>query len=277
MKKVFIGLTFATVLSTAMASTTTTSISTTSTTTKKSTMDKILENTSLMYFTEYTGPNLKDTSDYSGANTWNQVSARYSLDKSTAIFASNAFVVNQQAKAGENQYVVDDYRIGAEKWSAYSNGLTYRNRARLESAGQAYDKGSDRTVRLRASHLVTHTYNNTHNISGIVTFRKWFYNNQQAQSDNSQYDLIPTIAYQYSITDKLSAYTEYSYGLSHQAQSATTDAQKAFQEVYIGANYNINRALTLGTFLYSSGGPGNSGMRMNGDTSLKLQLSGMIF
>lgn len=272
MKKMILALSTLALTTGAFAATSATT-ATTTTSTKKSTMDKILAKSSLGYFTEYTGPKLSDTSDFSSANTWNQLKAKYKINKSTKVFVSHAFGVDQEANDDGEQYSFDDVRAGVETWSKYAKGIKYRNRVRLESP-HGSESIKDKVVRMRASHLVTGNIDSRQSLTGIATFYKWFYSNSDVE--RSQYDVVNTAVYVYALSDKLSLYTEYDLTVSQLAGKSTNTLEAVGQAAYLGVNYSFNKHLTLGTFAYMDGGL-HGGMNISDDTQLRIQLSGSIF
>lgn len=281
MKKTILALSTALVATSAMAAST----ATVTTSTSETKLQKFLKNSRLTYYSEYSGPNLDDTSDAkaTGSNAWSQVKFSHSIGGGVNVFTSHAFQLNQfdeDSKGGEqDQYLVDDFRVGVEKWSNYTKAISYRNRIRLESPSEDFGEvKAHKNYRLRASHLVTTTINNVHGLTGLISGRKWFYTNADDQYSNSQYDVNFYAGYQYNITDKLSAALQYDFSVANRADvNGLLDNARSYQEIYIGTNYSFNNALSLGTYLHTTGGSGDSGMKIDENTFIDVQLSGRLF
>jgi hypothetical protein len=261
---------------------------------KKSTLDKILEDTSLGYFSEYAA----DFSTPNNAATltptlWTSIKAKYRVNKATSAFIAHTFSINQNELSNQDadgnrtnldRYADNDFRVGAETWGKYNSNISYRNRARLETAAStdlAFGESgvaatdSDMVIRLRASHLVTTTIDRL-TLTGIATFRKWFFNNEEANDKASEYDLIPTVVGEYAITDKVSAYAEYSKFLNQRSTEEITFLAEGYQELYIGSNISIAKSFNLGIFAHISGFR-DAGMQLDEGTALRVQISGAIF
>ncbi len=255
---------------------------TTITNVKKAKTNSFLKNTSLGYFSEYAGAKFEDTSDTKGvdAGAWNSIKAKYKVNDSTKVFVAHTFTLNQHEEnsKGEDQdtYTDEDFRVGVESWSNYTKAIKFRNRVRLESPSLGGgDVKGHKTARLRASHLVTGSVGRL-SLTGVATMRKWFYNQEKLNQDNEKYEIIPTFVAEYSITDKLTAYAEYSQFLDHVGGEELSFIKAGAQEIYLGANYNVGKALTVGVFGYLDGS-NQAGMNASEDSRLVVQLSGSIF
>lgn len=282
MKKTILALTMATIATGALATSTT---STVKTSIKQSKLEKFLKNSRLTYYSQYSGARFNGTNDAKtvGANFWNQVKFSHSIGGGVNVFTSHAFQVNQFSEKSDgtkqDQYLVDDFRVGIEKWSNYTKNISYRNRIRLESPSKDYGEiKAHKNARIRASHLVTTTINSVHGLTGIISGGKWIYNNAEDQEKNSQYYLNLYGGYQYNFTSKFSAAVQYDFSVSNRADiNGLLDNARNYQEIYLGTNYTLNKALTLGTYLHTKGGSGDSGMKIDDNTFINVQLSGRIF
>jgi hypothetical protein len=274
MKKQLVTLAALAITTTALAAPSNKSVTST-----KSTAQKILDKTSMGYFVDYLGAKLQDMSDTRDAAAWTQLKARYAGDNGITYFLSNAFVINQENLNADgdtqNTYVIDDFRVGLEKWSAYTKDIKFRNRIRIESPSEA-EQQANRAVRLRASHLVLTTLANRHNLAGFLGWRNWFYNSEQNMDEVSRFEFLPSVSYSYKITDKLSAYTDYTFAHQHVAGENALEMKKGWSEMHFGANYSVAKALNVGAFVYYFMGSDNF-VRMDQDAQLKVQLSGAIF
>jgi hypothetical protein len=255
---------------------------TTVTSAKKSTFDKIKENTSLGYFSEYAGPNLQkpsNTEDVS-ANLWTSIKAKYKINDSTKAFIAHTFTLNQHSETVENEelerYTDEDFRVGVETWGKYNSNISFRNRIRLETPSEnAGEVKAHKTARVRISHLATTTIDRL-SLTGVATMRKWFYNQSELNDNTEKYELIPTAVAEYAITDSVSAYAEYSQFLDHRPEESLTFLEQGYQELYLGSNISIASGFNLGVFAVLSGSK-NSGMKPSENTALSVQLSGAIF
>lgn len=282
MKRAILALTTAAFTTGVLAASST---STVTTSTKETKLQKFMKKSRLTYYSQYSGARIDNASDSKavGANTWNQVKFSHSLDGGVNVFTSHAFQVNQfDEKADgtkQDQYLVDDFRVGSEIWANYSKNISYRNRIRLESPSIDYGEvKAHKRLRIRASHLVTTTLNSVHGLTGIISGTKWIYNNAKDQEANSQYSINLYGGYQYNFTSKFSAALQYDFSMTNRvAVNGFLDSARSYQEIYIGTNYSFNSALSLGTYLHTKGSSGDSGMTPDKDTYINVQLSGRLF
>ncbi len=267
---------------------------TTTTSVKKSTFDKIKEKTSLGYFSEY-GAELSNPNSSANLrpNIWNSIKAKYQVNKATSAFIAHTFTLNQFEESNRDddgnrtnlrRYTDSDIRIGAETWGKYNSNVSFRNRVRLETAangdlafGPSGVVGDDADMlgRIRASHLATTTVGRL-SLTGVATFRKWFFNDAEVADNASQFDLIPTAVAEYAITDKVTAYAEYSKFIMHRGTEEISFVEEGYQELYMGSNISIASGFNLGIFAYLSGF-GAAGMVPDENMAMRIQVSGAIF
>jgi len=268
MKKLLLPL----VLATAAFAQSSTSVSTSTTKLETSFMDKLKKNSSMSYFSLFSGPGISNPTNTntldadnnpevgSPMNMWNQVSYRYQLTKDVRFVLNGRFEqyfgrrLDGDGNAVQNTVGLNPV-TGFNIRHKFTDKLSYSGSVNTILANVEQGTIDDGLVANPGGfQTILYKVNDRVSVGSWISTRISFYNNAQRNEDSKRWDLYIAPFAEYAINDTTFLRGWIGKDRDHEAGESLTSTVNRGHDVGLGVDFGINKHLGIYPYLTTTWG-----------------------